>query len=99
MAEGDAVVLFDALARLGEGLPAVGADAHVQRGRHLLATGAVAMADTLELGGNDLGVVENQRVASLQEGREIADAMIRQVVFRTRIDDEQARAVARLGGP
>lgn len=40
VAEGDAIALLDALARSGEGFPAAGADAHVQRCRDLLAAGA-----------------------------------------------------------
>ncbi len=100
MTECDAVADLDALAGPGKGLPAIGADAHMQRHRDLLAGRIlVAMAHAFELGGNDLGVVEDQRVAGAQERWQIADAMIGQARrCRLRIDDEQARAVARLAG-
>ncbi len=58
-----------------------GADAHVKRCRDLLAGSAVAITDAFELGGNDLGVVENQRVPCPQERRKIADSMIAEDSF------------------
>ena len=55
-----------------ERLPAIGSLAHVQCGRQPNGLGTVAIATPLELGRDDLGVVEYQRVARPQKIGKIA---------------------------
>ncbi len=78
-AERDAVADLDPLAGLGKGLPEIRLAAHMQRRRNLLAAGTFAMPDAFELGGNDLRVVENKRIARLQEGRQIENLPVGQL--------------------
>ncbi|MND77368.1 hypothetical protein D3C80_690470 [compost metagenome] len=93
--ETDAVTLFDALAGARESLPARLVGAHVQRGRNSRLRRAFAQANALKLGGNDAGIVEDKRIAGLQERRQVKDAVVFHAVF-IRIDHQQARAVARV---
>jgi len=67
MAEFDPVAELDALARPGKGLPAAGIHAHVQRGGNRRALRPVAQPHAFELGRDDLGVVEHQRVAGFEQ--------------------------------
>ncbi len=95
MTEPDAVALLDALAGTRESLPAGLVGTHVQRGRNRRLRRAFAQPHAFQLGGNDTGVVEDKRIAGPQERRQVKDAMVLHAVF-IRIDDEQARAVARV---
>ena len=72
MAEMDAVAGRHALARPHEGVPAVR--------RHRIcsvastcADGVAAPADAAQLRRNDLGVVEDQQVAGIEQRRQVAD--------------------------
>ena len=84
MAEMDAVARRHALARPHEGQPAVGRDAHVQR-RVDLRRGFAAPADAGKLRRNDLGVVEDQHVAGIEQRRQVAhDAILERALRAAR---------------
>ena len=94
-AEADAVADMELLGRAREGAPAIGALALVQ---HDLDAGGrlLAHAKAVEPGRDDLGVVEHQHVARLQQVRQVADAAILEAGLGP--DHEHARAIARLHG-
>ena len=90
----DAVARGQPPARLGEGQPAVVARALVQRHLHrdLGAPGPGAAA--LELGGDDLGVVEDHEIAGPQDRRQLAHLAILETGGP---NHQQPRGVARAG--
>ena len=94
LAELDAVAGGQPPARLGEGQPAIVARALVQRHLHgdLGASGSGAAA--LELGGDDLGVVEDHEIAGPQDRRQFAHLAILELVGA---HHQQPRGVARAG--
>ena len=94
MAEADAVADRQPLGRPHEGFPAVGADAHVQR-RVDLRRRVAAPAHAAQLRRNDLGVVEDQQIAGLEQRRQVADDPV--LERRPWLDDQQPRRIARLG--
>ena len=78
VAEMDAVSGRDALARPHEGQPAIRRDAHVQR-RIDLRRCVAAPADARQLRRNDLGVVEDQHIAGIEQRRQVANRPILEV--------------------
>ena len=96
MAEADALALGHPLGRPQERQPAVVARAHVKRGLDRRRTVA-ATPRTDEMGGNDLGVVEDQRVARFEQRRQVPHDPVGQAPVRA--DVEQPRGVARFRGP
>ena len=93
-AELDAVPGGQPPARLGEGQPAVVACALVQRHLHgdLGTSGSGTAA--LELGGDDLGVVEDHEIAGPQDRRQFAHLAIFELAGA---NHQQPRGVARTG--
>ena len=62
-----------------------GRDAHVQGERHFGHDVLAALAQAFELRRDHLRIVENQRVAGAQEGRQVQNAVIRKRLFLLRI--------------
>ena len=73
MAEADAVADCDALAGSDECLPAIRRDALMQR-RVDMRHGVAAPALAAQLRRNDLGVVEDQQIAGVEQVGQFADA-------------------------
>ena len=78
VAEADAVAGGEALGRAGEGAPAVGCLAQVQHRLATLPRSSRPVADAGEAGRDHPRVVEDERVAGIQEGGQVAHAAIRQ---------------------
>ncbi len=90
LAEVDDVAGMRPLRVAQERLPFARAFALVQRGADARLSPAA-----FELGGDHLGVVEDQHVAGPQQVRQVEDVAVRNLGAA---DDQQSRAVARAGG-
>ncbi len=95
-AEQDAVAGGDLLGRTQEGAPAVARLAHMQRDADARRD-ALAHPLAEQLGGDDAGVVENERIARPEQVGQLTDDVI--LRRRARLHDEQACRVARAGRP
>ena len=60
---------------------------------------AFAVTNALELGRNHLGVVENERVAGLQEGWQVVDMVVFEHRRRIRANHQEAGMITRACGP
>ena len=94
LAEEDAVARLEPLRRPGQSLPAIGAKLLDQRDRDPRGS-SIAPADSVKLGGDHLGIVEDERVARPKQLRQIADHAVGDRRFARGIDDKQPRGVAR----
>ena len=92
LAEADAFADFQLLRRLDQRLPAAGVEALDQR-RFDGGDGGAAHANAVEPRGDDARVVDDQRVARLQQPRQVEH--MRVVEPAVRRDDQHPRRVAR----
>ena len=93
VAERQPVAFADTLGGTDKGKPSVGTGAHVQSCGDTRAVLA-ADAPAFELGGNDACIVEDERIAGLQQRRQIANDEI--VECAIGFDRQQLCAVARV---
>ena len=96
-AERDAIAGFKPFRRPSQSLPAIGSQSFDQRhgdlGGHLIAP-----SHAVELGGNDLGVVEDERIAGREQRRQIAHHSVGDVRSGVGLDEEKPASVARNHG-
>jgi hypothetical protein len=96
IAEANDVAGRELLRRLDQRAPARAVQP-LDQGRLDLRLGLAADAAAFELGGNHLGVVDDELVAGLQPLRQLGDAAVMQRAVR--LHHEHARRIARAGGP
>jgi hypothetical protein len=93
-AERDAVAGFEPFRRSRQSLPAIGPPSFDQRDRDLGGS-LVAPPHALEFGGDDLGVVEDERIAGRKQRRQFAHHSVGDLRSGVRLDEEKARGIAR----
>ena len=93
-AEPDAVAGFEPFRRTCQSLPAIGPESFDQRDRDL-GFSLIAPPHAVELGGDDLGIVEDERIAGRKQRRQIEHHPVGDRGRGPRLDEEEPGGVAR----
>ena len=96
--EDDPVAGFSRLAGRARACQRLGRQPLDQRHRDARLVRA-ALSNAVQLGGDHAGVVEHERIARLEQIRQVEDRLVGKRLACVRIDDEQPRRVARSRGP